>query len=355
MNASLSHHRSPFGTPRALSWAIGVSCLLAAAAAPAQPATDTVVERYADGGVKTSREVRLDREGNYVNHGVWRRWDARGELIGQGRYEWGEREGRWTRWATADAAPLLATEPFRRFQPPFSSQADFRAGRLDGVWAVFDADGRPVSEVHFADGRRHGAATLWLPSGEVSHRSEYVHDAPHGAVEAPGPDGRLAVVDTYVEGRRRFERVERHADGRPKSRDEMLGPAARLAAADSFWELRFARYETTGTPIRHGERRAWAPNGRPLLHVMYERGRAVGEAKWWRPNGQLAVRGYYRDGVAEGAWTWWHQNGARAAEVNYAAGRPTGEPICWAPTGRRVAAEAVARHQGPPGSDTTTR
>ncbi len=49
-----------------------------------------------------------DARGNYLNHGSWKMWDQRGNLVAQGQYEYGNRTGTWIRWYrnVADATVL---------------------------------------------------------------------------------------------------------------------------------------------------------------------------------------------------------------------------------------------------------
>ncbi|MGI9429654.1 MAG: hypothetical protein ACR2NM_13415, partial [Bythopirellula sp.] len=53
---------------------------------PSQPiiGSEVFVERFPEGSIKVEREVTLDPEGNYVNHGPWRMWSQAGKLIAEG-------------------------------------------------------------------------------------------------------------------------------------------------------------------------------------------------------------------------------------------------------------------------------
>jgi hypothetical protein len=62
------------------------------------PTVELVTERYANGKPYIERQVTLDTQGNYVNHGTWKMWAADGTAIAEGQYEMGQRVGTWTRW-----------------------------------------------------------------------------------------------------------------------------------------------------------------------------------------------------------------------------------------------------------------
>lgn len=309
--------------------------------------TESIQQRDAAGRVRVRREVSLNADGDYLNHGAWRAWDAEGQLIGQGRYAWGEPTGAWSRWADRQDSPLLATEPFTGFTAPFLSQATYRDGKLEGAWSIFDAEARLVSQIDFRQGRRHGEAVLYTPAGQVFRRSRFAEGLPVGEVELRTAENGLQPAATYAAGRQHFERVTQHPSGALKSRERWLGPLTRAVTHDDPWRLSFARYEATGEEIRHGVRESWWPNRQPKLRAEYEQGRAVGVARWWHPNGQLALEGSYENGLAEGDWSWWRENGLRAAACRYAGGKPAGEWTQWTADGRRVdAAHAVARRPG---------
>lgn len=306
-----------------------------------EPTAETVYERDSAGQIRVQREVRQNTQGDYVNHGVWRAWDAAGKLAGQGRYESGKPAGRWARWASAEDTPCLSADHFAGFTGPFLSQATYRDGKLDGAWSIFDASGKLVSEVHFADGLRDGFATLWNAKGEVSQRAQFEKGKPIGILQSLNDKGELATAAQYEAGRERIERVERYDNGRLKTRENWLSGVQQPLETDDPWRLRLASFAAAGPELRNGAREAWWPNGQPKLRVDYALGKAVGEARWWHENGQLALSGEYHDGLASGSWNWWRENGLRAAACRYEAGAPAGEWYLWAADGQRQPAAAM--------------
>lgn len=295
--------------------------------------TETIRQRDATGRIRVAREVAQNEAGDYVNHGTWRSWNVDGELIGQGRYVSGEPTGSWSRWATAEESPLLATAPFAGFTGPFLSQANYRDGKLEGKWSIFAADGRLISEIAFRNGQRHGEAVLMSATGSLYRRSHFEEGLPVGTLQQQSSAGQLETIATFIDGRRQVERVERYASGAPESRENWLGPLTTAVSPDDPWRLRFAHFEATGDELRHGYREAWWPNGQLKLRAEYERGEAIAQARWWHENGLLALKGSYEEGVADGQWSWWRENGVRAAQCRYTAGKPS-EWEMWTADGR---------------------
>src|SRR5947207_2649855 len=66
---------------------------------------ELVRERYLDGKVRVERQVTLNNEGNYVNHGTWKMYSPTGDVVAEGQYNFGERNGMWTRWNARKDSP----------------------------------------------------------------------------------------------------------------------------------------------------------------------------------------------------------------------------------------------------------
>ncbi len=81
--------------------------------------SEVIKERFPDGSIKIEREVTQDAAGNYLNHGVWKMWDQKGNLVVQGQYRYGNRTGNWIRWyRSVSEAPLLTQAPYKNFRRP---------------------------------------------------------------------------------------------------------------------------------------------------------------------------------------------------------------------------------------------
>src|SRR5262249_9379461 len=69
---------------------------------------ETIRERYDDGKVRIERQVTLDADGNYVNHGEWKMYSHAGDVVAEGHYDMGKRIGTWTRWHGRQDCPELS-------------------------------------------------------------------------------------------------------------------------------------------------------------------------------------------------------------------------------------------------------
>ena len=298
-------------------------------------ATETVHERYPDGNVKIERGVTLDREGNYVNHGIWKQWNTDGKLVAEGQYQMGLRTGDWTRWYDRQETASLREPPFTNFAGPFVAQASFENDRLHGDWLIFDSNQQKCIQVSLENGQRHGPTTMWLPTGKIYRQSIYENGMLVGKVRQRDRAGELQTVGTYVGGRRvttkvtYFNGTDFNETDAKKTEAHYLQPKLVATAADNFWSGQFAQYKPVGRAIRHGAWKTWFPSGQLHIDGSYENDKENGTFAWWHPNGQQAVLGVYAAGEKHGPWTWWHASGLKSTAGAFHRGIQTGRWRTW--------------------------
>ncbi|TWT87712.1 MORN repeat variant [Pseudobythopirellula maris] len=308
--------------------------LAAAASAPGR--VEIIRERFPDGKVSVEREVTLDENENYVNHGEWRMFDRQGNVSAEGRYHYGKRVGPWQRWHNASTSKTVKSFPFNRFKGPFLSQATYTDGVLDGAWIILDADNRKVMQVSIEDGKRHDVTITWSPGGDIIRQQAYEHGVPVGDVlELRGGAKEMERIATYLDGRKLVEKKANHPRTRNKKLVESyLEPKTVLKNADDFWTLTFAEYELQGEAVRHGLSQHWHPNGQLEQQGEYRMGEKVGRFTYWHANGQKRSEGAYADDKQDGAWVWWHANGQKAAIGHYAGGELVDRWRWWGENGQ---------------------
>ncbi len=299
---------------------------------------ELVRERYPDGAVRIERQVALDRDGNYVNHGSWKMFSSKGNVMAEGQYHFGRRVGLWTRWLGRDDSPVFSEFPFNQFKAPYMSQAHFTDGEMDGEWIITDADDRRIHQVSLKMGQRHGLTISWLPNGKVLRQAGYDYTLPTGdLLELSKKTGELERLATFVEGRKIITHTTHYYGNRePQKQTETmyLGPATTEKSADDFWHVRLAKYAAEGKDLRHGTAKAWYPNGRSEYEGIYQFGKKSGVFTYWHENGQVAATGEHRDDRQDGSWVWWHENGQKMAFGKYQDGKLIGEWRWWNESGK---------------------
>ena len=298
--------------------------------------TETIRERYPNRAVKIEREVIRDEDDNYVNHGSWRMWDTKGTLVAEGQYAQGERSGTWTGWFNASESNLLKQPPYNHFQGPFVSQATFENGRLSGSWIVFDGKQNKISQWEYLKGRRHGQCVSWYANGRKMQEIDFAHGELHGMVRQWDTAGKLVVEDTYQHSRRLGTKAETYRSGSKQSEGTYLFAKRVLSGEDDWWNLELANYVKEGEDLKHGEWRAWYPNGQLRVAGKYENNEPVDGVTWtwWHANGQKSAEGEYRSGLKHDRWTWWHANGQKQLEGTFEEGDNSGLWVWWTDTGK---------------------
>ena len=297
---------------------------------------EVFVERFPDGKIKVEREVTLDAEGNYVNHGPWRMWDQAGKLLAEGSYSYGQRTSIWTRWYDRGDSPMLNQQPFRRFKAPFLSQANYENGIMNGEWSLFDAEQNRCCQLSISHGKRDGLSLFWLPDGTVLEQSLYEQGVPTGDVlQLNAKTGKLARAKRFLNGRELIVKKSTHRRGNQvKFEGNYLAPTSVQTAEDDFWNLKFAKYEPKGKELRHGRWQEWYSNSQPKMSGQYDHNKRVGKFSYWHPNGQKAAEGEYLNDKHDDTWVWWHQNGQKSVTGNFQKGLLVDQWRWWAENGK---------------------
>jgi antitoxin component YwqK of YwqJK toxin-antitoxin module len=300
--------------------------------------TEVFTERYPDGKVKVEREVALDAEGNYVNHGPWRMWTASGQLIAEGNYEHGKRIGLWTRWHERNDSPILNQGSFRQFKPPFLSQANFIDDVMDGEWVIFDANQRKCCQVSLSHGKRDGLTIYWLPNETTIRQEMYSQGVPiDDVLELDPKTGQLVPTISYLNGHRLITEKSDYPRGKqPKIEANYLAPTSVVASPDDFWSLQLAQYKPEGQQLRHGKWQEWHSNGQLQASGQYDHDLRIGRFTYWHANGQKSAEGEFRNDKHDGTWAWWHENGQKAVSGQFRAGALIGDWRWWSEDGQLV-------------------
>jgi antitoxin component YwqK of YwqJK toxin-antitoxin module len=299
---------------------------------------ELVRERYADGKVRIERQVTLNNEGNYVNHGTWKMYAPSGDVAAEGQYTFGQRTGMWTRWSTRKDSAVFNEAPFNHFKAPFMSQASFTDGKLDGDWIITDSNDKKVMAISFKSGQRYGQATTWTPAGKVLRQVTYQEGIPVGDLLEINPKtGEVARTATYQDGRKIVTKTEYfYGQQKKQKQSETVYLAAKTTeqSSDDFWTTQLAKYTSEGSDLKNGTAKTWYANGKPESDGTYDMGKKTGTFTFWHENGQVASTGEYKNDLAEGTWTWWHDNGQKSAIGKYTSGNLIGEWRWWDDAGK---------------------
>lgn len=313
---------------------------------PAQPAApdtasartsepEVVTERYPNGSIRIERQVALDAEGNYVNHGTYAEYAANGKLLRSGEYRHGKQNGKWLQYFEDGRGLLFSGKVEHQFVGPFVSEATFADGILHGSWTIKSHNSK-VLDWSFDRGIRSGRSTWWYPNGQKRLDVMYRNGMMDGELLEWNPEGKLIGRVPFIEGRRLVKKVEWFAPGQKSYEGYYLAAQEVVEPNYDWWNTaaKATPVAKIGRDQKHGAWTAWYANGKKRIEAQYERDVPVGKFTWWYENGQKQAEGEYEAGSKHGTWTTWHPNGLKESKCEYREGTLVGKWMRWDTSGK---------------------
>lgn len=302
---------------------------------------ERIRERFPDGKVHVERSVVLDNDGNYVNHGDFREFSPKGDLIASGKYVQGIPDGIWFKVCLATDSKMFTHPPFSKFAAPFQSTVSFSKGAMDGVWTIVDKDNRVVSQIELRDGKRQGTSTFYTPSGKILTQAHYSDGVLHGRTLENSMDGRSVRDEIYSNGQRTEVETQYYPNKAIKSVSHYLSAVQKVIEPDNWMTNHMASLKPVGERVLHGVTKTHYENGQQSSESNYDHGQLHGNYASWYPNGEKSVAGKYEHGVQHGSWVWRHPNGMKRAVAEFVDGQISGKVLAWNDQGKAMTHEAL--------------
>lgn len=290
---------------------------------------ETIRQRYPDGKNHILRQVAQDAAGNYYNDGAWRVYSRGGDVIAEGQFEKNRMVGQWRRYHSPRSGGLFSTVPFNKYEGRFLSVAQFKNGKLDGAWTIYDQNNQKVFEVGYSKGERDGVAVWWYPTATKMREATFENGLLNGKVLEWDEQGKLTRRDDFIRGQRVVRQVSRYRPNRPREEQFFLDSKMVLDGEDQWWEAKPAPFSTLGQKIKQGPIRRWYENGQPKMRGQYDKDQRVGNFIWWHTNGSRKLEAVYKKGQKSDMWTWWHENGMKSIQGEYENNRAIGVWTWW--------------------------
>jgi antitoxin component YwqK of YwqJK toxin-antitoxin module len=299
---------------------------------------EKVQQRYPNGKLHIERSIVEDEQGNFVNHGNYVEYDAKGELIRSGTFAHGKLDGQWKQVLSVEAIRHLTDNVDSGFQAPFHSHTTFQEGKISDAWTIADDKGKLVFILQFENGKRENLSIWYNSRGDVVRELMYSANVPNGSAVVIDPKTKKATPITLHEGRIVQTKTEWHdpqTRKKKKSEGSVLVPYAFTIEDHDWWNSRIKTVPMKSPePVRHGLVSNWYVNGQLAFHSNYTNGKLDGESTWYYENGQAMGRGMNKNDVKVGEWTWWHENGMKQASGMYADGVASGIWSTWSADGQ---------------------
>lgn len=302
--------------------------------------TPAVVKVQHNQPTLASRLVRREDppQGDHLSDGIWTHGNGTGRPQARGLYKNGLREGLWTRFFWPEDGPMFTSEMFEEFRPPFTSEAPFKSGALDGKCTIYDAEHRRASEWEIRDNVPNGSARWFYPDGTLHCEAILRDGCLDGDLVVHGTDQEVVEKITFVNGFPQSMAEEFHAPGVIRCRGLQWDIAKRRAANFDWWRG-LADIEPAADPKQEVRQGLWTwfyETGSRQLEGSYEQGLPTGKFTWWYDNGQRQLTVSYAGGKAEGSLIAWYPSGQRQLSAPYRDGKQCGAWTRWNPDGKLV-------------------
>lgn len=290
---------------------------------------ELIVENYPNGAPRIRRYVTQDAEGNYYNQGTWQLLGKQQEVTAEGEFDRGRMTGSWKRLHNKSEGGIFATEPFKNFEGPYRSYAEFNNGKLDGVWKITDRYDQVIFEMPYTEGKRNGTATWYHTNSEKMREVTFKAGVLDGMLFEWNERQDVIRQEEYYEGRKVVRETQFHQANKPQSQNFYRDAILEVNGDDDWWNAAPANYTRKGERFQHGPTGTWYKNGQPQMRGQFENGLRQGIFVGWHPNGQKDVVGKFEKDRRVGKWTWWHANGFKRVEGEFADGLQIGEWTWW--------------------------
>ncbi len=228
---------------------------------------------------------------------------------------------------------------------PFTSEATFLDGQLQGVWTK-DAAGQKIVEWNFDKGLRSGPWTFWHSNGKKRLEAMYRAGTLTGNVIEYDRDEKEIQRITYSDGKRMTKAIGWHTrSAKSNTKVTICTPTTCSRATYDWWRstVTVAPAAPATPEQKHGVWISWHRNGNKESQAQYDHDMRVGKFQWWYENGQPQAEGSYDLGKKIGAWITWHPNGQKESLAEYQNDQLVGRFSHWDPDGKLIESKGDAR------------
>lgn len=218
------------------------------------------------------------------------------------------------------------------------------SGDYTGAWNNWDPDGRLASVFNYVDGKRDGGYTVFTPEGGVLSQGQYKAGELDG-VQIVNQEGGSRTEIPYVLGVR-------------SGMERTLYPNGEIAVespwADGVQDGSVTTYYESGSvqatmPYYQGKLegvwQTFFDNGQRQGAENYRNDMRNGVSEFWRQDGGRDMTLLYKDDMLDGVQIWFHPNGEKARESEMSGGVPDGRWREWDESGKLLVDERYAMGQ----------
>lgn len=226
------------------------------------------------------------------------------------------------------------------------SEGNYVKGKREGHWKFYSRFGKLTSEADYLGGMVEGTLTRYHPSGAIREKATYKGDELNGYLVSYHPNGQLEQEGWFQSDKRQQQWLTYRADGTLEYdyyylNGELLGETTDYAIDGKPHFIAIHDPEIGIKSIRPFSEKGEVPlkkkqdgwktifedqfeNGGPREQLAVGCGKYNGEVTRWYPDGTKMSVTRYKDGEREGLFEYWEMDGTRSLTGSYVGGSRTG-------------------------------
>ncbi len=186
---------------------------------------EMLTTQFPDKTPQTRRRVKRFSDNTTKNDGPFTEWSATGQVVQEGQYADGVRDGDWK--LTYENGEPCKTEHYLhgkldgtwttwRDDGTRERDVSFKAGERDGLWVTYDATGKKkLTAESYKTDRRDGVWQTWFPSGQMQMEEHFRDGQLDGVQTAWYENGKLRSQQEFSAGQRNGKQLYWKPSGEP--------------------------------------------------------------------------------------------------------------------------------------------
>ena len=299
----------------------------------------------------------------YVMHGLYKTYNADGEVIEEINFKSGKRHGKYQ--AFEDGSMLKESGNYKNDQKDgewigyfdkgnVKHKINYKNGKQNGLEISYQINGEVISEANYLNDKLHGMCQQWYKDGTtLQYQKNYNNGLENGICKTWFENGNLEFDGSYVEGKMdgvckswnsyglEYERVydkgeinsalelSYYDNGQKKTEDNYLHNRSH-GVSKGWYENGTQKYEYNyDDDWKHGVYKTWFENGDLEFDGSYLKNLLNGVCKSWNSYGLVYERVYDKGKITSGLELSYYDNGQKKGEDNYLNNKLHGVSKGW--------------------------
>jgi antitoxin component YwqK of YwqJK toxin-antitoxin module len=198
-------------------------------------------------------------------------------------------------------------------------------GQKQGEWRKLDAKGKVIYEGRFKDNIPQGVFIYFYEDGKIRSKLTYSEDGKTASAVNFYPNQKKMAEGRYVETKKDGQ-WNYYNDLEIISSTELYQKGIAVGTWKTYYDdgklLEECPYQNG---LKEGLCKQYFSDGKIKSEVNFAKGKYEGTARYYYPNGKPMLEGQLQNDLKEGVWTAYKENGDKESEIQYNEGEVVNE------------------------------